>query len=290
MDRRNKLLEGIDISNILNVEIGALCSPMIRRSDGRVIYVDHDDRAALVRHYENHPHVDVNAIVDVDAVWGDHTLVELINEKAGCVVASHVIEHVPNLIGWLGEVKSILKPSGELRLIIPDKRFTFDFLRVESRLEDAIYAQLVDAKRPLPHRVLEYVANVVKVDCRDAWLRDLTTVELERAHDLEHATLCAKQAMDGAYHDIHCWVFTPYSFAMLMAELCEHGMVEFECSMFHDTEAFTDEFFSGLRPCLDRERSSESWRRAASRCEPFHPRDSDASSRNSRAPNRHKAA
>jgi len=272
MDRRTRLLDGIDISKVLNVEIGALFSPMIRRSDGRVMYIDHADRDALIRHYANDPHVDINAIVDVDAVWGDRSLSELVNEKAGCVVASHVIEHVPNLIGWLREVNSILVQSGELRLIIPDKRFSFDFLRVESRLEDLAYADLVDAKRPLPHRVLEYIVNVVKVDCRDAWSRDLTNVELERHHDLRHALSCARQAMDGSYHDIHCWVFTPSSFAKLMAELCESGLVEFECSMFHDTEPFTDEFFAGMRPCSDISRSSDSWRRAASRCEPFHPR------------------
>ncbi|SFS19315.1 hypothetical protein SAMN05216570_3982 [Dyella sp. OK004] len=271
MDRRGKLLQGIDIAHVVSVEIGALCHPMIKREDGQVIYVDHDDQAALRKHYVNDPNVDVDAIVQVDAVWGDQSLSQIIPQRVQCVVACHVIEHVPNLIGWLREVRSILDQMGELRLIIPDRRFTFDFLRADSRIEDVAYAHLMNARVPLAHRVLEYVVNVAKVDCYKAWSTNLLEADLERHHTLQHAMVCAKQSSEGAYHDIHCWVFTPKSFALLMADLCEHGLMEFECSMFHDTEPFTGEFFSGLRYCDDQERAIHSWRGAAAKCKPFEP-------------------
>ena len=266
MDRREKLLDGIDVSQILSVEIGALCFPLIRREDGRVIYVDHDDQAALKQHYANDSNVDVESIVHVDVVWGGRPLSELMPEPAQCIVASHVVEHVPNLIGWLRELKSILSSDGEIRLIVPDKRFTFDFVRSETRIADVAYADLMDARVPLPHQVLEYVANVTKVDSIAAWSSHLSAGQLDRHHSLEHAINCARQSSQGVYHDIHCWVFTPASFALLMADLCAHGLANFECSMFHDTEPFTIEFFVGLRWCEDRARAIASWQAAAARC------------------------
>lgn len=271
MDRRARLLQGIDVSRVLSVEIGALCFPLIKREDGRVLYVDHDDQAALKQHYANDPNVDVDAIVHVDAVWGTAPLAELITERAQCVIASHVVEHVPNLIGWLRELSSILSSDGEIRLIIPDKRFTFDFLRPETQVEDVVFADLMDARVPQAHRVLEYVFNVSRVDGVKAWTSHLSADQLERSHDLQLAINCARQASEGIYHDIHCWVFTPASFALLMADLCAHDLVNFECSMFHDTETFTIEFFAGLRWCEDKDRAIASWRTAAARCRPFVP-------------------
>ncbi len=53
---------------------------------------------------------------------------------ADLLVASHVIEHVPDLITWLREIASVLKPTGQARLAIPDRRYTFDLLRVETQL------------------------------------------------------------------------------------------------------------------------------------------------------------
>jgi predicted SAM-dependent methyltransferase len=35
------------------------------------------------------------------------------------VIASHVIEHTPDLVTWLAEIRAILQPNGTLRLAIP---------------------------------------------------------------------------------------------------------------------------------------------------------------------------
>ncbi|WP_044156709.1 class I SAM-dependent methyltransferase, partial [Escherichia coli] len=63
------------------------------------------------------------------------------------IVASHVIEHVPDLIGWLKDAISVLKVGGTLALVVPDKRFTFDILRPL-----ATYREVAAAHKEARHR------------------------------------------------------------------------------------------------------------------------------------------
>lgn len=260
MNRREKLLHGISVQNSVGVEIGALCRPFLNRDDGEVIYVDHADTVTLQEKYRNDPDVQPDKIVYVDAVWGENTLFEAIGKKVDYVVASHVVEHVPDLIGWFKELQSILVNGGEVRLIIPDKRFTYDYLRHETRLPDVVYAHLIKARAPQPHVVHEYVMNVVKLDGSLAWRGQVDDRMLEYHHPLQHAENCALNVLrNGKYHDVHCWVFTPCSFGLLMADLATRGLITFECTDFFDTEPDTNEFFVGLRPTNNIERAKSSW-------------------------------
>lgn len=267
MDRKAKLLYGLDVAQQVGMELGALCRPTVRRADGRVIYVDHADTETLKRKYRDDPDVSIDEIVDVDVVWGAVPLAEATGERVDYVIASHVVEHVPDLISWLHELRSVLNEKGELRLIVPDRRFTFDRLRRETSLADVLYAQAVGARCPIPHIVLDYVANVVKVDPGGVWDGACDDKQLERHHSSRHAVACALQARDGIYHDVHCWVFTPHSFATLFAELVQQGIIDFECSRFYDTERGTIEFFVSLRPCADRGAAVNSWLNMASGCD-----------------------
>lgn len=266
MNRREKLLCNIDVARCSGVEIGALCRPLITRKDGQVFYVDHADTATLRQKYRTDPDVDVDALVDVDAVWGDRPLAEALEARVDYIVASHVVEHVPDLISWLGELASILRPGGEIRLAIPDRRFTFDYLRSETRLSDVVYAHMMRARTPLPHIVLDYVMNVVKMDGSAAWNGSLRPETLERHHSLAHAIACAAQAKDGVYHDVHCWVFTPTTFADLMIDLARNGLAIFECTRFFDTASMTIEFFVGLKPTVDRDAAVQSWKAMSRAC------------------------
>ena len=56
-----------------------------------------------------------------------------------------VVEHVPDMLGWLGEMAAMLRDGGALRLAALDRRFTFDFLRHESTLAELLNAHLLNA-------------------------------------------------------------------------------------------------------------------------------------------------
>jgi predicted SAM-dependent methyltransferase len=77
-------------------------------------------------------------------------------------VASHVVEHVPDLIDWLTEIASVLRSTGELRLIVPDKRFLFDIFRRETSLADVLLSYINNARDAQPHSMLDITLGVVK--------------------------------------------------------------------------------------------------------------------------------
>lgn len=266
MDRREKLTTGLDLRHSAGIEIGPLDRPIVRKEEGDILYVDHVDTASLKAKYRNDPSVDTARIPDVDAVWGEQTLQEAIGtqRKVDYVVASHVIEHVPDLLTWLEELHAVLKPGGEVRLAIPDRRFTFDHLRRETSLAEVIGAWLVRARRPQAIAILDHCLNAVRVNRVEAWDAPVNPAALEKFHTVADGIKLAQDSLEnGNYHDVHCWVFTPRSFVALFTQAALAGLIRFACCGFHDTERHHDEFFVRLRVCDDPTEASESWRRMA---------------------------
>lgn len=264
-ERRSRLLRGLDIRNSVGVEIGALCSPLVRRSDtAEVIYVDHADTRCLREKYKTDPHVDIDRIVDVNAVWGKNTLHEAIRGRyVDYVVASHVVEHVPDLVTWLRELAAVLKPTGEVRLAVPDRRFTFDYFRRESGLPEVLTSYIERARVPQPYSLLDYCLNAVDVDLREAWQKGIDgSTPRRRHHTWEGALHLARDSFEnGTYHDVHCWVFTPRSFARLIKSVCQMGLLDFACEGFCDTARNELEFSVVLRRSRDRDYIDASWSR-----------------------------
>jgi SAM-dependent methyltransferase len=266
VDRREKLLSGLDLRATTGVEIGPLDNPVVSRDDGRIIYVDHQNAEELRQRFANNPDVAMTDIVEVDAIWGSNTLQEAIGAGVGVdyVVASHVVEHVPDLIRWLEELRAVLRPGGTVRLAVPDRRYTFDYLRRESSAVEVLSAYCVRTRIPLPYFIIDFMVNFAQVDVTAAWSDNISPDRLVRHHTIHEAIRVARHAHEeGAYHDVHCWVFTPRSFANLFAELAEIGLVRFSCAYFVDTAHNQLEFFVGLTPSDDTAQMVESWKQMA---------------------------
>lgn len=261
--RRQKLLSDLDLRHTVGVEIGPLDHPLVTREQGTVIYVDHADTASLRNKYAKDPNVDIDKIVDVDAVWGDNTLQQSIgaDRQVDYVIASHVIEHVPDLISWLAELSEVLKEGGTVRLIVPDRRFTFDLLRRETELPEVLNAYLAKTRAPLALSVLDFRINCRKVDTVAAWEGQIDRSALTAKFTVEEAMAKAKEIIaDGAYCDVHCWVFTPKSFALLFEQLATVGLMDFACETFIDTPHHELEFTLVLRKSADRAHIIDSWK------------------------------
>lgn len=260
MDRREKLVGGIDLSSAVCAEIGALCNPLLTKAEANIKYVDYTDAATLRKHYAGNPFIDPGKIVETDAIWGDQTLLAALKQPVDFVVASHVVEHVPDLITWLNEIHSALTEQGQVRLAVPDRRFTFDFLRRETELSDVLAAYLTAPRVPQPQAILDYFLNATEIDSAAAWRGEISARTLKRPNTFEPALTKAKEALhSGVYHDAHCWVFTPHSFAVLLSQLAEHGLIKFACEAFHDTEFNSIEFFVALRASESAAENAQSW-------------------------------
>ncbi len=230
------------------LEIGALHAPVLRRPDHDVLYVDYATTDEL-RANQFDPAIDRDAIVDVDIVWGDKPLAEATGHAVDYIVASHVIEHVPDLIGWLGELRAVLKPGGLLGLAVPDKRFTFDALRKESTLAEAVEAHVAGYRRPSLRQVFDVASLGVAVDSDKVWSGefDPRASRAEVLGRIGSATTLVRRLHDKPrYNDAHCWVFTPASFLDLIEEFAVLGLFPFRVEAFHPTAQNGSEFYVRL--------------------------------------------
>ncbi|MHB8872544.1 MAG: methyltransferase domain-containing protein [Myxococcaceae bacterium] len=250
--RRDKLLRHIDLAKHKGLEIGALDKPLITPDAGDVRYVDYATTEQLRQNHANTPSVDTSKIVPVHYVWGEKSLAEAVGaERFDFVVASHVIEHVPDIVTWLHELAEILKPGGVVSLIVPDKRFIFDRLRRTTGLSELMEAHLSRRRKPSLGQVFDYYARHARVDAGKAWA-GLDDAEVERVHDEAFALeICRGAVASGRYVDAHCWVFTPYSFVELLRALAELELLPFRVAGFSTTAPGEIDFFVTLSRLSD---------------------------------------
>ncbi|MCJ2015256.1 class I SAM-dependent methyltransferase [Methylobacterium sp. J-076] len=257
MTPRQRALDAVSPGGRLGVELGPLNRPLIRRGDGDILYADHRSTDDLRAKYAGHDSVDgpgAQSIVEVDLVLEHQSLAEALGARAPVdyIVASHVLEHIPDPLGWLNELAAVLREDGVIFLAVPDKRFTFDFHRRPSTTGDLVGHHIAGAKIASPTQVFDYVSRVAKVDPRAVWAgteRDPGPIfegQLPRA--LEDAR---NVAAHGSYYDAHCTVYTPVSFLAVFREVIELGLIPFEIARIDPTARNTIEFFVTLRKRAD---------------------------------------
>lgn len=247
MTREEKILSAINPATQLGIEIGPLNRPIVNRQMGKVRYVDHVTTEELKRKYAQDPSVDADQIVDVDYIWGEKRLPELAGDEApfDYVVASHVIEHVPDLIGWLREIHAVLKPGGILTLAIPDKRYCFDYFRQPTEPAQVVEAYLLGSRKPSLRQIFEFHSQIVFWQGQPGWNHEVEPDDLARLYTDQVAWSITHQAsIDHAYYDVHCWVFTPRTFFHLLRTLTALDLFDFKLVQYHEPTGC--EFFVSL--------------------------------------------
>jgi predicted SAM-dependent methyltransferase len=260
--KRDRAFANVDISGMRGVEVGPLSRPLILKSESEVYYLDHCSADELRKKYFGDPLVKAEDIVEVDFISHGSPLVELLGDKAPVdyILASHVIEHVPDLIGWLTEMRGALREGGYLALIVPDKRFTFDVYRRPSAYEEITAAYIEKRQRPGLRCIMDHFANVVKADTWKLW-EDYDLVEnLEFHHGPEFLKLAAEHYEEGRYIDVHCWVFTPWYFLQLMGKIVASTGLGFDLDHFQVTPSHDLEFYVRLKRVGS---STTNWEREA---------------------------
>ena len=206
------------------LEIGPSYNPIMPKSDGfQVDIIDHLSTSDLRLKYANDQGVDVSHIEAVDYIWDGRPLHEVIDKYNyyDYIVASHVIEHTPNLLGFLMECEILLKQNGALVLAIPDKRRCFDLFRPLSTTGAVLQAHIEERTRHTPGTAFDHVAYFATMLGHDGCVAG-TDGEPRLEHALAFAqTIFHRSVASQAYFDFHAWTFTPSSFRMILKDLYE---------------------------------------------------------------------
>ena len=120
------------------------------------------------------------------------------------VVASHVLEHLADPLGFLVEIHRVLRPGGIVIVLLPDRRYTFDRTRPPTALE---------------HVVEDHARAVTRVD--DEHIEEFLTLADEEAS----YTIAPDSANRDAFYDwhrersihVHCWTDTEFHQVLVYA-------------------------------------------------------------------------
>ena len=249
---RNTLLLGDATRDSRIIEIGPSHAPIAaKRAGWNSFVVDHADQAELRAKYTGYP-VDLDAIEVVDAVWRggrlDHAVPASHHGRFDRLIASHVIEHIPDFVTFMVAAQTLITPSGALALAVPDKRYCFDVLKPISTTGDILAGYNPDgAGRHFRRTLFNQIAYSVGLDGAIAWGQH-PVAKATFMNSLTYAfelTNRLSEAPDSAYVDAHAWQFTPAAFRLAILELADGGLIDWhvaEC-----TPAMGCEFIVTLR-------------------------------------------
>jgi SAM-dependent methyltransferase len=234
------------------IEIGPSHAPIApKRAGWNCFVVDHADQDALRAKYATFP-VDVDAIEAVDAVWHggrlEHTVPAARHGTFDRLIASHVIEHIPDPVTFLVSAQTLLAPDGALALAVPDKRYCFDFLKPHSTTGDLLAAHDPHgAGRHTARTQFHQLAYSAFADEAGAWgQHKITRARLVNTLPEAHSAFAhASMAPDSPYVDAHAWQFTPSAFRLAILELAEGGLIDWQVA--DCTPAMGTEFIATLR-------------------------------------------
>ena len=247
---RNEIVRShLDVTG-RGIELGPLDKPIMAKRDGHLLeIVDYLDTAGLRERYgaELHVGVDASLIEEVDHVSHGQSLTELIGNEGSYewIVASHVIEHIPDLVSFLQDVERMLSPTGRLGLVIPDKRYCFDHYGELSTTGQLLDAYQERRTAPTAGQVFDYFSRTAQVNGAIAW-GQVRGVIPELMYGVDDARDGYRRSLDGDDFggEIHCWRFTPESFRTIISELNSLGLSSLGIVAEHDTVGI--EFFATL--------------------------------------------
>ncbi|MFM0401153.1 methyltransferase domain-containing protein [Paraburkholderia aspalathi] len=252
MDRAAFLTSGISRENF-GIEIGAFHNPIAPKAHGwKTTVVDFTDQAGLLNVARNHTSQimrDMASNIEVvDIVWRgqplDEACLAIRQEGFRYLIASHVIEHVPDIIGFLGQISRLADDNFILSLAVPDCRQTFDYFKPLSSTADALLAHRHKRIMHCPETMFVAYAYASWLDGVGAWQLGATGAltlpdSLDHAHSIYLSYLEKLENGTQPYKDSHCWHWTPSSFQLMMLELNHLGYIDFvidECEQGPSSE------------------------------------------------------
>ena len=247
--RKREILKSLFEVSGFGLEIGPQASGLVPKREGyNVRIVDWCSGHELRTFYQNSTVVDATKIEDVDYITGGKSLSEAVPQRGvfDYIVASHVIEHIPDIVQFLKDCEALLKPTGRVVVAVPDKRYTFDVFRPLTSVGDLMQAHLDKAVRHPPGRILDFYCYAARRQGGGyIWGPEHT-----EPFSLIYPITEARRQFDDAaartdYIDAHGWTFIPASFRLLMHDLAELDEIKLRETAL---ETHPPEFYVALSP------------------------------------------
>ena len=238
MDRIARLLSTSERSSRI-LEIGASYNPIAPKADGwNTHVVDHASRDELRAKYAD-AGVDLDRIELVDTVWNDGRLHDAVPASLhgtfDTLIASHVIEHIPDLVGFFVSADRLLSTGGVIALAVPDRRYCFDYFKPLSTTGDALEAHATGRVRHSRRTIWNHEAYAANADGIGAWGQTPVHKLTFMAGFSKARERIAQVRDDPAteYVDAHAWMFTPAVFELIIMELGALGLINWRIATMH---------------------------------------------------------
>lgn len=188
----------VDLAATRGLEIGAGDLPTVPATVGSCEFADLRSAEELARLWR----LPADAVVPVNFLLNPATPVDQqIRRRFDYVVACHVLEHIPNPLGYLEELARVVKPDGGIVVFaIPDKRRTPDVGRQSTTTEHLLSDYYNDYRYPSVEHILEFSKH---------WISDVRTMSETSASDF-YQWACKNHHSGTA--DVHCHVWTDAEF------------------------------------------------------------------------------
>ncbi len=254
--RRELVARHVDVGGKSVLEIGAFDRPLYKAPEVELSVLDYlntDDLISLARRSEGR---DPDNIPTVNYIAKSHLVSQDVDRSFDLIVCNYVIEHIPNFIEWMCDIRKLLNPGGRLLFSLPDRNYTYDYLRHETTAVDLLRAYSESQGKPDFWQILDAIYYYRPITGVEGWHPEVLQQRLQaKTLTLMEALSVAKAQSALPYKDTHCSVFTRESFIALFAELKVAGLLPFNLDEVTEVERGTFEFqgilsldenFSGL--------------------------------------------
>lgn len=241
-DSRRLFLNSIP-TGLTILEIGPFFNPVCK--GGNVEYFDILSQEALKSRAIEIGHKDsVDGIPYINYVSPTGDL-NIVHKKYDAVISCHAVEHQLDFIAHLKSVSKILMDGGLYYMIIPDKRYCFDYYMAESTIAEVLSSHFNKKEAHSLKSVIEHIALTTHNQAKKHWNNNhgsLENVELR----IEKA-IKEYEVANGKNIDVHAWYFTPKSFATLITMLNSLNFIDLEVKKITSTSYGKHEFYVVLR-------------------------------------------
>jgi replicative DNA helicase len=246
-DRVSVLTDGLKLSSP-GLEISPLYRPTVRKHTHNVFYTDYCSAAESRDKHSSYSHDD---IMELDFVWTPgKRLAECATQglRFDWAISSHVMEHVPNPIGWLLDIFEVMNEGATYSIALPHKEYCYDKFRRNTDCATLVDAWIRKQSNPSPYQIFEFLTRSIELGTErgDKAFKSATKLEEAIRHytDTDALNFVSHSWTSGAYIDVHCSAFTPDSFVEVIKQLHDLGILNIEIS---EPIVGPDEFFVKLK-------------------------------------------